>query len=345
MYKVGVCGFFGDGFKTYNGQTIKTITITTELDEFFGKDNVKRVDTYNWKKNFFILLFKCYNLSRMCENIIILPAQNGIKAFPILFLLTNKLFHRRLHYIVIGGWLPDLLENNSKLRNRVSKFDGIYVETKSMARVLTNMGLNNIRYLPNFKHLEIISESELVYSKDEPYKLCTFSRVMKEKGIEEAIEAVKRINAHKGRVAFTLDIFGQIDDQYKEEFEGIKRRFPGFISYEGIVEANNSVKTLKEYDALLFPTYYEGEGFAGTILDAFASGVPVIATNWKYNSEIIQDRSDGFIYDYKKPFELDSVLDEMLTNKATIISMKKKSLQRARQYLPEVIIQELIQYL
>lgn len=345
MYKVGVCGYFGDGFKTYNGQTVKTITITTELIQLFGKNNVKRVDTYNWKRNFLVLLFKCYNLSRMCENIIILPAQNGIKAFPILFLLTNKLFHRRLHYIVIGGWLPDLLEKNSKLRNRVSKFDGIYVETKSMAKALSNMGLNNIRYLPNFKQLDIISERDLIYSKNEPYKLCTFSRVMKEKGIEEAIEAVIRINSHNGRVAFMLDIYGQIDDKYKERFSEIKSRFPEFISYKGIVEANSSVETLKNYDALMFPTYYEGEGFAGTILDAFASGVPVIATNWKYNSEIIQDRSDGFIYDFQKPFELESVLEEILANNKIIITMKKKCLQRAKQYLPEVIINELIQYL
>jgi glycosyltransferase involved in cell wall biosynthesis len=73
--------------------------------------------------------------------------------------------------------------------------------------------------------------------------------------------------------------------------------FPEYIKYRGVVKFSDSVKVLKDYFALLFTIYYEGEGFAGTVLDAYASGVPVIATNWRYNSEIVQDKIDGIIFE------------------------------------------------
>ena len=38
---------------------------------------------------------------------------------------------------------------------------------------------------------------------------------MKEKGIEDAINAVESVNAHFGRTVYTLDIFGQGDVEYK----------------------------------------------------------------------------------------------------------------------------------
>lgn len=41
---------------------------------------------------------------------------------------------------------------------------------------------SNVFVMPNCKKLTILFENELVYSFGVPYKLCTFSRVMHEKG-------------------------------------------------------------------------------------------------------------------------------------------------------------------
>jgi glycosyltransferase involved in cell wall biosynthesis len=349
VYKVGICGYHAEGATAeataYGGQEIKTRSLTSELINVLGADKLIIVDTFNWRKRTYRLLWECLNLSRKCENIIILPAQNGVRVFVPLFLLLNIIFHRKLHYVVIGGWLPDLLSKNHRLKNRISQFDGIYVETKTMVESLQKMGLKNVKYLPNFKRLDILDEKELIYSINEPYKLCTFSRVMKEKGIEDAIEAVKKINNFFGREVYTLDIYGQIDEKYREKFEELRKKFPEYISYKGIVNFADSVKILKNYFALLFPTYYEGEGFAGTILDAYASGVPVIATNWKYNSEIIHDKSDGLIYDYRNKEALQEVLFAIQKKPSIILDMKKKCLKRAQEYLPEIVIGEFIKYL
>lgn len=345
MYKVGLCGNYGESDGDYNGQTVKTRTITKGLSEIFGNDEVARVDTNEWQKHKLLLLIQCFNLARNCENIIILPGPNGIRVFSALFLILNNLFRRRIHYIVIGGWLPELLKKDKKIKHRIKKFDGIYVETNSMVMKMTEMGLNKTRYLSNTKSLNIIKEAELVYVTDQPYKLCTFSRVTKEKGIEDAIEAVIATNESLQRKAFTLDIYGQIEEGYRNRFEAIMEQLPDYIVYKGVVNSSESVETLKNYCALLFPTYYEGEGFAGTILDAYASGIPVIATDWKYNPEIIQNQSDGFLYQYKNNKELKRILELIAGDIMIINGMKLNCLKRAKQYSPEVVLGSFIQYL
>lgn len=45
---------------------------------------------------------------------------------------------------------------------------------------------------------------------------------MKEKGIEDAIDAVKTVNSRLGRTVYTLDIFGQVDKDYEERFSELK---------------------------------------------------------------------------------------------------------------------------
>lgn len=342
MYKVGVCGHFGEKQKLLNGQTVKTKTLTEELEIAIGPESVQIVDTHGWVKNPIKLIVECYLLIKNSLNIIVLPAHNGVKVIVPLFLMLNILFHKKLHYVVIGGWLSNLLKEDRRLRNMIKKFDVVYVETDSMLKSLQHIGVENVVCLPNFKRLSILPENEIIYSMEEPYKLCTFSRVIKEKGIEDAINAVKEVNDKLGRTAYTLDIYGQVEGIYAERFEELKNNFPDYIKYKGVISFSESVDVLKEYFALLFPTYYEGEGFAGTILDAYASGIPIIATDWKYNTEVIDNYKTGILYSYKNPEKLVHILIQILTDTTVINSMKLKCLDQAKKYSPELIVKILI---
>ena len=56
---------------------------------------------------------------------------------------------------------------------------------------------------------------------------------MKEKGIEDAVNAVKTVNEHFGRTVYTLDIYGQVDSAQTEWFNELENTFPSYI-YECI---------------------------------------------------------------------------------------------------------------
>ena len=185
-----------------------------------------------------------------------MPVENGLRFLVPLFNFWNRFFKRKIHYVVIGGWLAGFLKEKASLAKCLKKFDGIYVETNTMKTALEEMGFGNIFVMPNCKELKILEESELVYPKDEPYKLCTFSRVMKEKGIEDAINAVKSVNKAFGRNVYELDIYGQVDDGQTEWFENLKNSFPEYVRYCGCVDADKSVEILKNCFTLMFPTQF-----------------------------------------------------------------------------------------
>jgi glycosyltransferase involved in cell wall biosynthesis len=345
MWKVGICGHFGEGKQLLNGQTIKTKMVTNELEKQLGEDSVKYIDTHNWRKKIILLLLNCYRLLKTSENIIIMPAQNGVKVFIPLFLFLNIIRNRKIHYVVIGGWLPDFIKDNKMYKWLLSKIDCIYVETNSMVVSLNELGLKNVYYLPNFKQLKILTTSELVFHDKGPYNLCTFSRVAKEKGIEDAIDAVKKVNSQLGTIVYTLDIYGQIAPDYKERFNEIQKNLPDFIKYKGMIDFDKSVDTLKNYFALVFPTYYQGEGFAGTVIDAYASGIPVIATNWKYNNEVIKNNRTGLLYNYKTPEKLSKLLLEINKDSNLIHSMKIACINEANKYSSNEVIKLIINQL
>lgn len=340
MNKIGICGHYGGNNNFLDGQTVKTKIITKELEKEFGDNEVKKVDTFGGKRRLVPIILNLISLVMSCKNIIILPAHNSLRIFAPLLAFMNNFYHRKLHYVVIGGWLPDFVAKRKYLQRALMSFDSIYVETNVMKTKLVAMGFNNVIVMPNCKELNILKPEELVYAKDEPYKLCTFSRVMKEKGIEDAVDAVIAVNEEMGRIVYTLDIYGQIDGNQVEWFKKLEERFPKYIKYKGLVDFDKTTQVLKDYFMLLFPTYYDGEGFAGTLIDAMAAGVPVIASDWRYNTEIVNEKT-GYVYPVHDNHALVDRLIGVGNNPDLLLSKKSGCLKEAEKYRPENVIQRL----
>ena len=180
--KVSVLGHFGRGETLLNGQTVKTKIITEELQRRLGRKQVLKIDTRGGWKTFLKAPFQSFYALKSSRNILIFPAQNGLRVYvPLLSFFRLFFKNRRLHYVVIGGWLPSFLTQRKSLTKVLKKFDGIYVETATMKDALETLDLKNVFIMPNCKKLNILKENELVYNTFEPYRLCTFSRVMKKK--------------------------------------------------------------------------------------------------------------------------------------------------------------------
>lgn len=338
MNRISIIGHFGFGGKYLDGQTIKTRIVAGELRLRFGKEDVSLHDTHGgWlfllRMPFIIFLIMCSSL-----NIIMLPAHKGLRMITPVMVLLNFFFRRSIHYVVIGGWLPEMLSNRRFLRMLLKRYDSILVETQSMLERMTSMGFRNVKVMPNCKNLNIANLSEIPPFTEPTYKLCTFSRVIKEKGIEDAIEAVKTCNASLGFTAFTLDIYGQVGEEYQQRFNEIMKNQPDYIRYGGCIRYSRSTDILKNYFALLFPTYYAGECFAGTIIDAFAAGLPVIASDWHDNKNIIAHRHTGIIYPAGSTESLVEILIEAAKTPDIINNMRPSCLNEAEKYQPEVVI-------
>lgn len=342
MIKIGVCGHFGGNRNFLDGQTVKTKIITRELQKKYGDAEVKKVDTFGGKRRLVPIILNLISLVLSCKNIIILPAHNSLRIFAPLLAFVNSFYHRKLHYVVIGGWLPEFVAKRKFLRKALMKFDCIYVETNTMKNKLEAMGFTNIVLLPNCKELDVIQAEELVYVQKEPFKLCTFSRIMKEKGIEDAVNAVKAVNDAIGRDVYTLDIYGQVDKEETDWFAKLQTKFPDYVKYKGLVPFDKTTEVLKDYFLLLFPSRFYTEGIPGTIIDAYAAGVPVACSKWQSFADLVDD-TVGYGYEFSSEEALENLLKKIYLEDIDKISvMKKACILKSRQYMPEKIVKILI---
>ena len=340
--KIAIIGHFGGNKDFFDGQTVKTKIIYEELLKI-KQNEIICVDTFYKSEKPMKLFWASLQALVVTNDVVVLLSGNGMRLyFPVLY-LCSKLFHKNVFHDVIGGNLDGYVEKYPLFKRYLNSFKVNWVETELLKKKLLKLGINNCEVIPNFKRLYInydIDESVAI----EPFRFCTFSRVMKEKGIEDAIEAIRSINIKERRIICTLDIYGVIDNGYKEEFVKLMNEVPEYISYKGVVPYSDSVNAIKDSYALLFPTHWYGEGFPGTIIDAFSAGVPVICTDWNSNSEIVQNDYNGVVYSGAGK-ELAEAIMHLINKKDNIKEMKKNCITSALKYQPDKYVSMICDYI
>ena len=338
MKNIAIIGQFSKKNKEVaDGQTVKTVIFTKEIESVFCSENIEKIDTSGWKKNPVKLFYNSIKAAQNCKDVLFFTDQGGIKVFPWLLNISKKK-NTKIHYVVIGGWLPEWIKDKKVLKSYIKKLDYIYVETATMKKALDEQGFDNVYIVPNCKRLDILLPEELTYSTEEPFKLCTFSRVMKEKGIEDAVEAVKKINGEAEKTVYELDIYGQVDPGQTEWFEELKKDFPEYIQYKGCVSYDKSTEILKNCFALLFPTYFFTEGIPGTIIDAYAAGTPVISSKWASFEDVIDDGVTGIGFEFGNKDEFIQILEDLKENCEKLNGLKENCLKKAEDFKPENVI-------
>lgn len=332
MSRVAVIGHFGVGLDLANGQTIKTKIVTEAIEKNIG-EKVLIIDAHGGVKAIIPVILGCIKALKNCDNIILMLTENGLKVTVPILSIFNRFYKKRIHYIVIGGWLPKFLEKQELLEKQLKTFFKIYVETNTMKKRLEEKGFENIVVMPNCKELTILDKESLVYQNEEPLKICTFSRVMKEKGIGDLVKIVKEINCDKKRIE--LDIYGQIDAQQTEWFNELKNDFPDFIHYGGTIPFDKSVETLKNYFMLIFPTRFYTEGIPGTIIDGYAAGIPVLSAKWESYSDVVDENKSGVGYEFNNVKSLKNKLLYCVNNPEIVNEMKEYCLFKSKEFTIE----------
>lgn len=339
-YKIGIWGQFGSG-KVADGQAVRTNVITAELKARYGVEAIGVANTNSWTKRPFAFLRESVSLIRDSSIVAILPADKGFMVFAPMLTLMNKVWKRHLIYIVIGGFLPALLEKKPQYISVVKKFDALFVQTENLKKDLEKFGIDNISILSNLKRLNTRKLEDVQICEESSLKLCVFSRIIKEKGIEDAIEAVRLANERLGDRRLTLDLFGMVPASYADRLEDLLSQNSDFVSYKGVVDYDKTVETLKDYFAMLFPTYYYGEGFPGNIVDAFNTGLPVIATDWLYNSDFIEHGKNGLIVSPKNPVDLSEAIIRLYEDRNLAYAMAQNNIIASANYQPDKVLEGL----
>ncbi len=339
--KAAVIGVYGTGPDFTTGQAVKCFELIQWLQGRYGEEEIEIVNSYGWKRRPISLFLAVIRAFMTCERVILLPAPHGVKVFIPMAYCLKKLIHRPVHYVVIGGWLADMLTVRPRLRRWVSSLDGVYVETLSMANALKRLGLPHVVHLPNFRRQgggrNLLSPS-YGHRKKQPARVCIYSRIVKEKGIEDGMEIIRLANEKMGGQVFELDLYGKVGAEFESAFVALTERNKGFVHYRGVKNVGEEEQVLPFCFALLFPSYYQGEGMPGTVLDAFAWGTPVIANDWKYIKEMIVHEENGLVYPFRDVKAAANELCRLYTDEELYGTLVRGCEASAQKYSADVVL-------
>ena len=335
--KIGVIGTTGEGKATSSGQEIRTKILMDALIGHYGAENVYLMDTALAKQSKTKAITSLLKCLLTCKDIVLIVSRNGLHTFLPLLSFLQKHAGKRVYNNIIGGNILELIEENPDYPRYMRNFVVNWVQMQSLVDGLKEKGVPNSEVLPNSKPINnAVNITD--YKVNGPLRFCTFSRISKAKGIELAISAIERLNSSTGKTIATLDIYGVPDEDYKNEFEKVLGRTSEAVQYKGLVAFDKSPEVLSSYYMLLFPTTFYGEGFPGTILDAYASGLPVLASDWKFNPDLITEGVTGFLYDHSSEAEFEKKLRYVIENRESVCTLRKNCLREARKYIPENVM-------
>lgn len=319
------------------GATIKNRYFIQWLTE--RNIEIELLDTDNWRRNIIYILFKLFYIFFMikADKIILSTSAKG----SYYFLRVANIFNikkKKIYYFMIGGQTPMKIKSKVFDIKYYKNIEKIYVETQEMNKIMHQLGLTQSSYLPNFKKFKIHERIKTNNVKE--IKGIFFARIEKQKGTQFLLDVLKTIN--KEKIILTVDFYGPVDDEYKLEFfENIKKN--EYAYYKGVLDGRKeeTFDILGQYDLMLFPTLYSKEGVPGTIIDAFISSLPVVASRWDYAHELITDKT-GYLFEIGNKRQFIKIIGEIFENRNILFYKRQNCFRESLKYHIDNVLERII---
>jgi glycosyltransferase involved in cell wall biosynthesis len=191
--------------------------------------------------------------------------------------IRSHVFYRR-----VDGWIAPTAQIMNAL-------NGLRRKVGALGAVVPNwVDVRKFAYLPHPLHT--------------PITIGLLGQISPHKGHDDAIDATRQLGSN-----FQLLIAGE---GYRPYVDRLKKNAAGFpIEFLGFISPS---EFFRQIDILIVPSWEEPFGIV--LLEAMASGIPVIATNMGGPSEIISRPAEGVLVPPRDPHALKSAIESLASN-------------------------------
>lgn len=325
-------GIVGTRSAAVNGEVVKNQLLLGKFREAFSDVHV--VDLYEFKKRFVRVTFQLVlSLIKYPKAKIVLSASSKLAyRFVSFFSFIRR---KDVFYWVVGGSFTDMLKRGEFSVKPYRNLHSILVQGPGMVTDLYGLGLKQGRLIRNAKPIPYIPQK--IYRNDGVIKFVFISRVSPGKGCDYILEAARRLNQEGLADRFSVSYYGKIEPGYDSFLSNVDQienvEYKGFLD----LQEKESYDTLAAYDVMLFPTYWEGEGFAGIFIDAFIAGLPVICSDWNCNKDFINDEL-GKVIPVHDVDALSSAMRDCIDGEMDIRKISANCQSQAPQYDIDVVL-------
>lgn len=206
--------------------------------------------------------------------------QKNDATFKIIKLLYKKSF-KEVKYVFFEN------KSNQKIFNKKIMY-------LSNSEVLPGSGIN----LEKFKYLN--------YPNSKTINITYLGRIMKDKGFDELLEAISYIGNKYNNVLFHIVGFYE-EKEYETKILELEEK--GYLKYHG--KTNNVIPYIEKSHAIINPSYHEG--LSNVLLEAAASGRPVLASKIPGCIETFEEGVTGLGFNAKDTKSLILTIEKFLS--------------------------------
>jgi len=208
-----------------------------------------------------------------------------------------------------------------------------FIWKKSSATVANSQGLKELALLSNPKQeisviyngidINRFQPNEEDKPKNEFIIMPGASRITQRKGLKYLIQAFQKVASRHPRLR--LEIMGEGDEKNNLEKQVKEANLSDKISFLGRIPQEKVAKYYQRASLFVLPSL--NEGMSNAMLEALASGLPLIATDTGGSKELITEKENGFIVKMKSAEDIAAKI-ELLFNDP---ELRKKMAENSRQ--------------
>jgi len=275
-----------------------------------------------------------------CDIVLLWANSRFICTAGLAIILLARMSGRPVVVKVFGALLAERMLAFSGPRRRLtisllSKADSILPQTRGLAEQLhRELGLpaEKVVTFPNYIPDGALAEGPAV--REYGGRCIFIGQVKREKGVFDIIDAVAGTR-HR------CDLYGPV---LERDARLLGERLSGYdnIQYRGLADPDEVPGILRGYDALLLPTYHVGEGYPAVILQAFAAGVPVIASDWLSIPDLVEDGVRGLLVPTHSPGRLREALDRLAADPALSGALAAAAYEYVKSFSERAVVDDIL---
>jgi glycosyltransferase involved in cell wall biosynthesis len=169
-----------------------------------------------------------------------------------------------------------------------------------------------------------------------PFTIGYLARIAPEKGLHNLVEAYRILRQERGVPPSRLAAAGYLGSDHQAYYEGIERQLASWglaheFSYAGTVDRDAKAKFLRSLDVLSVPSdYHEPKGLY--LLEAMASGVPVVQPNHGAFPEMLNKTGGGVLSRSEQPADVADAIFDLWRDPARAAGMGRCGAQGVRAH-------------
>lgn len=239
-----------------------------------------------------------------------------------------------------GGWLKKFVLALYKFALKKAKV--VFFENSENRNILVNSGVvpKGKDFVLNGAGVNLTDFPCLPYPQEDTVRFLFVGRVMREKGVDEFFSAAEKIKSEFGSKA-EFHIVGSFEEAYKPAIDRLEQ--VGTVKYHGY--QSNVKQFYAMASCVVLPSYHEG--MSNVLLEAAASGRPLITSDISGCQEAVENGVSGFLCPTKDADELATAMKKFIllspTEKAAMGIASRKLMEA--NFDKEKVVKETVEKL